>query len=571
MPRTLNPQAALRHTPSLYPHAEDGVDKVGEEDHWPGTSMRHNSNGVNSPPSSSRPKYKLKSNASYSSPFSPSPGSVASGSDVTSASPRNAPVYSNIYSKFVQRFRNTETTDKHLKDDPDIHYFQRGLGQLNDGGESEDEELASNRALPGVDPHERFSPIPEPESLNTVTPQERERLEWQIMLASVLDGDVLKSEKTRIAVALDASVEHNRQLDIWLGIRARLRRRSESEEKKRLTERRLRTLDPVINEILSFRFEPGAETDPFSRSALATTLVDGLLKRLEFAQSLYPSLKAMYSDKPIITEAEFQIRCDALIAWYTIGTRLRVQVVRLRKWTGSDSLDVTQPYTTAEVPIGSHPHRPPVSSPKGTTDHADPSTFVERVLKEVSLQETFERGSLTTLHTLISQSRETLINHAPMFRKMNLPGFENELVQIVSFPSRLMEASIRVRLDYASKVKDPEVLIIDQLLEDFKVSIGLACTVKKEYQRLLAPVPEGNWTLPRCIPATYDDAILDALRFFFKLIHWKLKSGSKGTYFKETDVLEAQSNVFTEVSTATEEGSLLVAEQLWYDFITSHM
>ena len=564
MPRN-NSQAALRHTPSLFPHAEDDNGELGEDEQWT-TTMRHSpSTGITSPQGSSRPKYKLKSNPSYPSSFSPSPGSVVSGSEAPSVLPGNAPVYSDIYSKFVQRFRKTETTDKYLKEDPDSHYFQRGLGQLIDGGESEDEELAPSRAVSGqgADSYERFSPTPEPESLDTVTPQERERLEWQIMLASVLDGDVLKSEKTRIAVALDASVEHNRQLDIWLGIRARLRRRSESEERRRLTERRLRTVDPVITEILSFRFEPDADADPASRSVLATSQVGGLLSRVEAAQSLYPNLKAMYSDKPVTTEAEFQTRCDALIAWYNIGTRLRVHVARLRKWTGSNTLDVTQPNTTAEVPIGSRPDRS-LSSQNGTADHADTSTFVERVLKEVSLQETFEKGSLTTLHTLISQSRATLINHAPMFRKLNLPGFENELVQIGSFPSRLMEASIHVRLDYASKVKDPEILIIDQLLEDFKVSIGLACTVKKEYQRLLAPVPEGNWTLPRCIPATYDDAILDALRFFFKLIHWKLKSGTKGIYFKETDVLEAQSNVFTEVGTATEEGSLLVAQQLWY-------
>ncbi|KAF8592011.1 Pkinase-domain-containing protein [Ramaria rubella] len=560
MPR-INAPLPARHTPTLYAHAEDDTVEMEDGDQW-STAMRHTpSTGLTSPQNSSRPKSKLKPNASYPSALSPSPSS--SGPDAPSIG--SAPVYSDIYSKFVQRFRQTDTTDDYLRDDPDSHYFQRGLGQLVDGGDSEDEDLASNRVVSGsgIDPHEGFSPIPEPESLDTVTPQERERLEWQIMLASVLDGDVLKSEKTRIAVALDASVEHNRQLDIWLGIRARLRRRSESEEKRRLTERRLRAVDPIVTEILSFRFEDNAgETDPASRSMSATNLVGGLLNRLEAAQSLYPSLKAMYADKPTTTEAEFQARCDALIAWDNIDRRLRRQVHFLRKWTGSDTLDVTQPNTTAELPIGLHPHRPPVSSPKGPTDHADPSTFVERVLKEVSLQEAFEKGSLTTLHTLLSQSRATLIYHAAMFRKMNLPGFEKELVQIGSLPSRLMEASIHVRLDYAYKVKDPEVLIIDQLLEDFKVSIGLACTVKKEYQRLLAPVPEGNWQLPRCIPVTYDDAILDALRFFFKLIHWKLKSGTKGIYFKETDVLEAQANVFTEVSTATEEGSLLVAEQL---------
>lgn len=561
MPRTAA-QAPMRHTPTLYPHEENELDEAGEEEQWP-TAIRHGpAAGIPASQNSSRPKYKLKSNASYPSNFSPGPGSVGSGSDIPSAPPGKTPVYSDIYSKFVRRFRQTGTTDR---DDPDSHYFQRGLGQLVDVGDSEDEDPANNRALSGqvIDAHERFSPIPEPDSLDTVTPQERERLEWQIMLASVLDGDVLKSEKTRIAVALDASVEHNRQLDIWLGIRARLRRHSETEEKRRLTERRLRTVDPIVTEIVSFRFERDLDTDPASPSRSATSLVGSLLDRLEAAQSLYPSLKAMNADKPITTEVNFQARCDALIAWQNLDNRLRLHINILRRWTGNDSLDVTQPNTTAEVPLCSHHNRSLKHPPNGAADHADASTFVERVLKEVSLQEAFERGSLTTLHTFISQFRATLINNAVLFRQLNLPDFQKELVQLASFPSRLMEASMRVRLDYASKVKDPEVLIIDQLLEDFKVAIGLACTLKKEYQRLLAPIPEGNWQLPRCIPVTYDDAILDALRFFFKLIHWKLKSGTKGIYFKETDVLEAQSNVFAEVSAATEGGSLLVAEQLW--------
>jgi mitogen-activated protein kinase kinase kinase len=99
--------------------------------------------------------------------------------------------------------------------------------------------------------------------------------------------------------------------------------------------------------------------------------------------------------------------------------------------------------------------------------------------------------------------------------------------------------------------------------EDLKLSIGLACTLKRQYETILAPDPGGNWNLPQCINEDYDSTILEALISFFKLIHWKLKSGAKGIYFKETDVLEAQWATFNDVSLTAAGGSCLVAEQLW--------
>ena len=51
---------------------------------------------------------------------------------------------------------------------------------------------------------------------------------------------------------------------------------------------------------------------------------------------------------------------------------------------------------------------------------------------------------------------------------------------------------------------------------------------------------------------------------FFRLLHWKLKSGAKGIYFKETDVLEGQWATFNDVASTAAGGSCVVAEQLWY-------
>lgn len=196
-------------------------------------------------------------------------------------------------------------------------------------------------------------------------------------------------------------------------------------------------------------------------------------------------------------------------------------------------------------------------------ENTDGTSFVERVLKEETIQRTFEKGFLTTVHALIATARDTQVNLAPMFTKLNLPTFEPELVQLISFPTRLVHACLRVRLDYANKVSDPDVFIIDQMLEDFRLTIGLSCTLKRQYEAFLLPDPGGNWNLPACISEDYDEVLLEALNVFFKLINWKLKSGSKDIYFRETEVLEAHWATFNDVSLIVKGASTLISEQLW--------
>ncbi|KAI0828348.1 kinase [Trametes gibbosa] len=449
-------------------------------------------------------------------------------------------------------YRNGQTIDDDPRNDPESHYYHRGFGQVLDGADSDEDDP---RVPPPVgEPHDRISLILEPLQIEPETLEDRERLEWQTMLASVLAGDVLKAENTRIAVALNSSSEeeNNPRAGIWLGIRARLHGRTVEEERKKLEERRLRTVDSVIREILNFRIQDPPVGSSENRETYALQQVNAVLRRLEIAHSLYPSLRAFYLDYPAATAIEVQSRCDTLNTWSTVLTSLRQLLRTLRKWTGSENMDVTQPT--------SHPPTPGSAPAEG--GKANGTTFVERLLKEEGVQRQFEKGSMTTIHALVGTTRDAHVNLAPMFRKMNLPSFEQELVPLVSFLTNLAQAVLRVRLSYAQNLKNPDVLIIDQMTDDLKVKIGFACTLKRQYEAFLIPDPGGNWRLPPCISDDYDATILEALTFFFKLIHWKLKSGTKGIYFKETDVIEAQWTTFSDVSLTIPGGASLVAEQL---------
>ncbi|EIW86462.1 kinase [Coniophora puteana RWD-64-598 SS2] len=529
-----------RHQPTLFSLTEQEAneDEDADWDQPPVPTRSLSSNRLSIPPTIRRSTKTPRSQK-------PSPYAITPG----------APQYSDIYSQFVRRYRSADPAlDDDLHNDPDSNYFHRGLGQLTDAGDSDDEDPRPSILSDSIDGHPSHgldldAALPE-------TAQERERLEWQTMLASVLDGDVLRSEKTRIAVALESSSEeqNNPHLNIWLGLRAKFAGRSEVEERKRLEERRIRIVDPVIQEINTFCLRDD-EQDP----TVALKRVNAILLRLDAAESLYPNLKAFYMDKAPAMHPTFQSRCDTLNTWSTVLLSLRRHIALLQRWTGSDTLDVTAPNTSNEVPITNFPMHPEAN---GSADKADSTTFVERVLKEDSIQKTFEKGFLTTVHAFIGAARDAQVNLALLFEEMNLPTFENELVPLISFPTKLAQAVLRVRLDYVQRLREPEVLIIDQVTEDLKLSLGLACTLKRQYEAFLSPDPGGKWALPRCISEDYDSTILEAISVFFRLIHWKLKSGVKGIYFKETDVLEAQWATLNDVSMTVVGGSAVVAEQV---------
>ncbi|KAI5829678.1 hypothetical protein K523DRAFT_363312 [Schizophyllum commune Tattone D] len=545
-----------RHHPTLFPHVEvDGVEDGVDDDDWNGGSLSHPrpfpapNRSLSNTGSLNGLNRSFRSHHNYPTPIQPPPLSIP-------RTPSYVPKYSDLYAQFMQRYRSAGPGEQDdPRNDPDSHYFHRGLGQLVDAGDSDDEDLAHVPLGPGDAAFDRVAGLladaDVSASPSTQKDGEPPREHWIAWLNSVLSGNVLKSEKTRIAMALENSVDetNNPHVHIWLAIRAKFHSRDIEDEKKILEERRLRYVDPIIHDINTFVASPPPEGGDAASCALND--IHRLNHRLDIAVSLYPNIKAMQLDRPAAASPEFMTRVDALNTWSTLLTSLRDHIARLQRWTGSEKLDVTQPYTSAEVHIG--PSNP---------SEVEGISFVERVLKEESMQRTFEKGSLVVTHALIGSARHAQITYAELFSTMNLPTFEQELIPLLSFAPRLTQACLRVRLDYVSKLQNPDNMIIDQMIEDMRVSIGLSCTLKRQYEALNAPEPSGHWNLPPCISPDYDQTILEGLMTFFRLLHWKLKSGAKGIYFKETDVLEGQWATFNDVASTAAGGSCVVAEQL---------
>ncbi|KAG8961924.1 Suppressor of Sensor Kinase (SLN1) [Tulasnella sp. 419] len=556
-----------RHHSTLYPHLEDGDEEEAEG---------HYTDGLTAPSRPASGTTHVRNRSSPSTTSSSRSRTAIRQSRLSSSTPSSSKPgrsrYATLYSQFNQKYRSRANQEG---DDSNPYYFGRDL----EDSDSE-EEVPPRRGSTGngitvtdadaINGNELLADSDEiPENL---TPEERERLEWQTMLASVLSGEVLRAEKTRIGRALETSeAQKINRLDLWQELRARLRGRSVEHEKERLEERRRIHVGPVIEDILDFRailpgdVAPSPQGTPNSESHVSQQSwhipsplkqVANLLRRWDAAESLYPHQKAMRQDNPLCATPEFIQRIECLQSWFTVVTNLKSLLNVLRQWTNSDSLDITAPVQRETV---IHPARRPSTA---QTDNIESTSFVERILKEDGLQRTFERGALVVRHGHIYNAKVLCMEYSDLLEDLNLPTYTEDILNVIVFPTRLMEEVLRVRLDYATKVTDPNLLTVDQMLDDFRLAIGLACTLKNEYDELMEPDPGGKWDLPPCISPEYEQTILTALKFFFKLIHMKLKSAHRGIYFKETELLEGHWEIMEEVTMATKDGGLLVAEHV---------
>lgn len=411
-------------------------------------------------------------------------------------------------------------------------------------------------------PQDLHTPVSTPPELNldnTVTAQER--LEWHAMLQSVLRSEVLKSETKRITSA-DAPSLTRQQLMYkrWLDIRASLRGRGFQRGAAEAEEKRLNNGWPilikrVIESIQTCRRDAvDGHEDLASEEAKDAVVkeVGDLLAQVDSAEEQFPSFRKISEVMPEWRDEKLQHKLDGLYSWYNVTDSLRLQIKILQEWTGSKSLDV----------LGTQRFQDGAGNEDEYRDHRaelEEGTFLERILKENSLQSTFEKRTLRTLSQLILKAKDAIIKHHSEFSDMALPSFESELVQLINFPTRLMEGALRVRLDYVGKLTDPSVLIVDSLIDDLRAAIALACRIKIQYTSMMLPQPELGWDLPPCIGSTYDAVLREALQYFFKLLNYKLKGS---LFFKETEILEPEWRFLSTAVEVIEGADVLVARSI---------
>ena len=117
-----------------------------------------------------------------------------------------------------------------------------------------------------------------------------------------------------------------------------------------------------------------------------------------------------------------------------------------------------------------------------------------------------------------------------------------------------------MRLSYAKKIKDPAqqgIMMAEQMISQFQILLNLATRIKEAYT--IVSQPEPGWEPPPCIEENFDMVVLDALKFYFKMLNWKL-SANKNT-FKEAEILEQEWEFSNKLGRRLEGGDVEVAEQ----------
>ncbi|CZT09000.1 related to MAP kinase kinase kinase Wis4 [Rhynchosporium agropyri] len=432
-----------------------------------------------------------------------------------------------------------------LREDQPMEYFEPYTPSVGYGTGSDSEDESSAEPHFDGDAYDQETLLfygnesMQPTAEDLQDPTNRERLEWHGMLASVLTGDVVRQEKKRLIGASDKQGA-NLNTEIWLGVRSKNCGRTLAAQRRMIEDTRA-TLDTLLDEIVRFQVQGESEAGkpPIDQ-------VRDVVAKIEKCESLYPSRLALEVANKLAASPQFHATCDAVISWHNTTELINTELGILQNWVGNAELDF---------------NRAKERSPSGN-GLSDESSFIDRLLKEDGLRSLQgDKSIIIGVSEVIMKAKRTLIQNSEGFAKRHLPPYIEELLTLINFPSRLIEEIIKVRLQFARKMKDSaqqNSMMQEQMISQFQILLKLAIRIKQEY--LTISQPEPGWDLPPCIDdESFDQIVLDALKLYFKMLNWKL-GGNKNT-FKEAEVLEQEWEFSNEIGRHLQGGDVEVAEQ----------
>lgn len=467
------------------------------------------------------------------------------------------PTMDDYYTKGISGSGDSDTVATAELDDDDQDTTQ----DLQDLAEDDDKNqidllLALLMARDGiVNPNKDISQLSLDSSQD---PEVLERLEWQSMLTSVLNGDVVTSEKTKINENLSGRHELSRLVsykdDLWFGIKAKLLGRTEDDERKLIAYRRT-LVDTVLEDIVAYEIVAGAGAGSPRDQVLHVLL------RHDKACELWKTLSDMRQEKPLCLSAEFVDRIDALNAWLSITDAIERESNFLRVWIGNDELDITK------TPV--NPPTSPLSTPTRVVKKIfdeDNKSLAERLMKEKDVHSIFRQRIFVPLAPWMIKAKETYIHLKHMFELMGLPDYIHGLIQMCLVPMKLIKEIIKVRLTYAKKLSNPTLMMIDQMLDDFRLYITIALEVKLGFMRYFRPDSGRRWMFQEVFAGEYlefDRAVLECVDYFLVLLSKKLLEGLRSATnfrtFKEPEELEEAWTFLRHLGDYVDGGSPLVA------------
>ncbi|OBA21423.1 MAP kinase, partial [Metschnikowia bicuspidata var. bicuspidata NRRL YB-4993] len=402
---------------------------------------------------------------------------------------------------------------------------------------------------------------------NVQDPAVVERLEWQSMLLSVLTGDVVRSEKTKIIDTVNPAegLEHFLRLryreNLWFGIRAKIFGRSVDDQKK-ITLYRRNHVDLLIDEVLNYEISYAPE------ARLPREQIVDILDRYERACELWRALEDMKHDKPTCRDDAFQDRIDALTAWLSISDAIERESRSFKAWIGNDDLDVTRGRTA------SHSQEKSESLSESKTKvnkifEEDNKSLAERIVKEKDVSMVFRKRIFLTLAPWMVKSKKNYIRLGTIFETLKLPDYVRNLIDLCLVPMRLIKEIIESRIKYAMKLQNPTLMMIDQMIDDFKSYIAIALEVKGGIIEYCRSDVDRIWIIKDMFEKdieVFDQVVLQCVRYYLHLLNKKLNDSSRSPHLfrtnKEPEELESAWNFLRNLGEYIDGGGSVVAESV---------
>lgn len=391
-----------------------------------------------------------------------------------------------------------------------------------------------------------------------------ERLEWQAMLQSVLTGDVVTGEKTRIVRRLnedgESFLKSNFREDLWMEIRSKLFGRTLEEQRKLVQYYRGMEVDETLDDILNFTLEmpPHIQSLPYSEQVtFASQKVNTLLDRFDKCQDLWRTHQEMINDKPICATPDFISRIDALVAWTSVTGAIEKESYVLKLWVGNDDLNILHTSSNDNVAIIQS------DNDKGLI-FTDDISFVERIMKEKDIDVLFNKRLFATFNHWTIKAKNSYMKYHQYFEELGLPSYLDNLFVLTSFPAKLMKELIKTRLAYANKLKNSTMMMIDQLLEELKMYIRLAIEIRISFLEYCSS-DDGWISFPYYQDVDFDKTLLDCIHHYLVMLNKKLLYSPKGSKtfrtFKEPDELEREYNFLQNTGFYLEGAGIEIATQ----------
>ncbi|SMN21587.1 similar to Saccharomyces cerevisiae YCR073C SSK22 MAP kinase kinase kinase of the HOG1 mitogen-activated signaling pathway [Maudiozyma saulgeensis] len=333
-----------------------------------------------------------------------------------------------------------------------------------------------------------------------------ERFEWLIMLTNVLKGDIVRSEKTKLAKEKNGVNTNYQYADnIWLELRAWMNGRTKDEQERSLKVLRDNS-DAFFEEIMNFKVAEGVTRTE------SEVIVDEILKKYYKIINFWPNIRKLNIDKPITNTIAFTQRVDALISWQNAIWNYKSKKKLLEDWIG--------------IPDLAKLFDDELKSKR--------ALFTEQLIKERDIESIFQKKIFFPLAPGILKAKIFYLNNKELIDEMKLVYSNKELSCLLLFPIKLIKEIIILRIEYAKKLQNPTMMMVDQMVDDFTAYIRLAVQLKATLMDYYY-----DWPFEVKFDKGFDKTVVDAIHYLFVLVQLKILDNSDKIYksFREPEVL----------------------------------